>query len=654
METIEVHVEDDHLQTLSKTRKPILAVAELIWNGLDADATRVSVHFEENRLRGLESIRVADNGHGLAYGDAEAAFGNLGGSWKRGDGRTRLKRRLLHGRLGKGRFRAFSLGRIVEWTTYYQDDGRVQTYAIIGRHPELGTFHVGEPRHAKQHGSGTEVEVRGLLKNFTSLRGARAVQEITEHFALYLRQYPDVAIRYDGQEIDPSSVEKEVTDYDLPAQELTTGEQVAPKLTVIEWCVDTDRSLFLCDADGFALAETSPGIHARGFNFTAYLKDDYLRVLDEAGVLVFEELHPDLKKLRDAARSILREHFRERAAQCSSRLVADWKRDRIYPYQGDPRDPIEVAERQVFDVCALNVHEYLPDFETADPTSKRFTMGLLRHLIETRPTALRRILEEVLGLPKRKQEEFAELLERASLESIITASKVVADRLDFLNGLEILVFNPESKEQLLERKQLHRILAHHTWLFGEEYNLTIDDESLTEVLKKHLSMLGDETEVCEPVLREDGSRGIVDLVLSRRVPLPRADEREHLVIELKRPKKKIDLDVLSQIKSYAFAVADDERFKDTKTRWAFWTVSNDMADSAHKEANQRNRPPGMVYEDDEGRITIWAKPWAQVVEDCSGRLSFFQEELNCRADQQTALEYLRRTHEKYLPKALKE
>src|SRR5207302_281427 len=105
----------------------------------------------------------------------------------------------------------------------------------------------------------------------------------------------------------------------------------------------------------------------------------------------------------------------------------------------------------------------------------------------------------------------------------------------FLKGLEYLVFDPESKQVLLERSQLHRILEHHTWLFGEEFNLTVSDQSLTEVLRKHLALLRKEPSDSAPVLREDGSTGIVDLMLSRQVPQTRREEREHLVVELKRP-----------------------------------------------------------------------------------------------------------------------
>ncbi len=40
--TFEIQVQDDHLQRNAQVRKPILAVAELIWNAVDADADRAS------------------------------------------------------------------------------------------------------------------------------------------------------------------------------------------------------------------------------------------------------------------------------------------------------------------------------------------------------------------------------------------------------------------------------------------------------------------------------------------------------------------------------------------------------------------------------------------------------------------------------------
>jgi hypothetical protein len=173
------------------------------------------------------------------------------------------------------------------------------------------------------------------------------------------------------------------------------------------------------------------------------------------------------------------------------------------------------------------------------------------------------------------------------------------------------------------------------------------------VLRRHLDLSQVELSSDAPVIREDGSEGIVDLMLSREVPQAKPDRREHLIVELKRPKVYIDDRATLQVKQYAFAIAGDERFRGTNAGWVFWAISNDVSDSVRREVNQRDRPEGLLYEDREGSIRVWVKTWSQVIEDCRSRLRFFEESLRYRADENSALEYLRRTHEKYLPKILK-
>jgi hypothetical protein len=92
-------------------------------------------------------------------------------------------------------------------------------------------------------------------------------------------------------------------------------------------------------------------------------------------------------------------------------------------------------------------------------------------------------LDEVLGLPLEKRQELIDLLKRTTLSAIISASAIIADRLEFLRGLETLIFDTDFKERTLERSQLHRLVAENTWIFGEQYGLSADDQSLTEVLK---------------------------------------------------------------------------------------------------------------------------------------------------------------------------
>ncbi len=80
--SLEIRVESDHLESLTKTTA-IGAISELIWNALDADATSVSIQLRKSPLATIEEITIIDNGHGLAYEDADAVFSTLGGSLKK-------------------------------------------------------------------------------------------------------------------------------------------------------------------------------------------------------------------------------------------------------------------------------------------------------------------------------------------------------------------------------------------------------------------------------------------------------------------------------------------------------------------------------------------------------------------------------------------
>ncbi len=242
-----------------------------------------------------------------------------------------------------------------------------------------------------------------------------------------------------------------------------------------------------------------------------------------------------------------------------------------------------------------------------------------------------------------QQEELAELLRDVSLSSIISAAKIVADRLKFLTGLEAILFDPDTKKRLKERSQLHRIVAQNCWLFGEEYNLSVDDQSLTEVLRKHRKLLGEHVVIGEPVKHVSKDRGIVDLVLSRSIRRNKATDLIHLVVELKAPKVKIDRDEITQVEEYAISVMKDERFKVGGPRWVFWAISDDYGPYAEYRIKKSD---GKIHEAE--NVSIWVKTWGQVLDENRGRLQFFQERLEFEADRGASLEFLQQRYAQFL------
>ena len=648
--TFHIEVHDDHLERISQTRKPILALAELIWNAVDADATRIDVTLMDDDLNGLKAIEVADNGHGIPYPQAEELFSRLGGSWKRSHLYSIEQKRILHGKEGRGRFRAFSLGRVVEWHIRADDpSGILQRYCISMVKDRLRRVDISDPVPVTDGiRRGVTVTITEPHRQFRSLRDPSALDDLAQIFALYLRQYPQVQIVHSSTTIDPRSVEDLLTAYNLPEIETNDGRKLSASLEIVEWRIKAQRRLFFCDANGFPLDETSPGIHAPGFEFTTYLKSDYFAELLASNMLDLANMDSAVDRCLNSAKEVMREHFRKRAAEKAAGLVDEWREAKIYPYDGEPANVVEKAEREVFNVLALNVNAYLPEFSTSDEKSKRFQFRLLRQAVEHAPADLARIVNEVLDLPTDKRHELAQLLDRTTLAAIISASRLVADRLEFLRGLETLVFDKEYKDRVRERTQLHRVVAENSWMFGEQYHLSVDDQSLTEVLKKHIESKDREVEIDTPVKRADGSRGIVDLMFSRSIQLAGAENREHLVVELKRPNIRINADVAAQIEGYAFAVADDERFRSVPAKWVFWAISNDMDQVVTRKVSQKDRANGILFQDEEQRITIWVKTWSQVINECKARLRFFEEKLNYTPDRDSSLEHLNSTYQKYL------
>jgi len=636
-----VEVQPDFLERQTKAR-PIRAVAELVWNGLDADATRVEVRVFGGEL-GMTKIVVRDNGHGIPYRDAPQFFTHLGGSWKKPGGKTKSKERMLHGYEGRGRLKAFALGNVADWhVTYRTEDGDLRAYDITILADNLREIRITDEKPVDTGTTGVEIEVSELHREYRSLDSDNAVQEFAEIFALYLKDYRDVSILHEGVKVDPdSAIATTFTDQLEDIDEESTSHPV--ELEIIEWRNATTRSLYLCTEQGFPLTKVTTRFHIGEFQFTAYLKSSFITKLHGDAELDLAEMNTLLNTCVEEARETIKAYFRDRAAERARTVVEEWKAENVYPYEGEAVSPLEDVERKVFDILAVTASDYMPDFENAPAKKKAYDLRMLRTAIARTPEDLQIIMNEVLGLPKRKQRELAQLLQEASLSSIIGAAKIVADRLKFLAGLEQILFDPDMKKRLKERSQLHKILEDNTWLFGEEYNLSVSDKGLTAVLEKHRKILGDDIVIDKPVRHITQKRGIVDLMLSRALRRHRADELEHLIVELKRPQVKIGDKEVTQIENYAISVAADERFRTVDgVKWTFWAISDDVGEYARFRMGEG----GVVSS--KNNILVGVKTWGQVVEENKARLQFFQERLEHQVDDATALAHLQEKYQSFL------
>ena len=321
MKQIYVQAQADHIASLAKAA-PVSALEELIWNALDADAREVRVDLITNALGAVEAVRVSDDGTGIDILRADATFGSLGGSWKRLTTASENTHRRLHGRHGRGRFKAFALGSHVEWRTTVRVTGELRSYGLSGDISNPGVFEL-EAAPEPGPGTGTEVYVSNASVNCDSLlNAAETVQALSAKFALYLKSYPDVRIYFNGLPITPVVVQRRMTDYTLA---LENGAEA--KLELIEWkCKFAGAGRLVFESpDGFQLHEQATGVRANGEPFTAYLVSSRRPALAAENALVMDELNPEVRMLVDAARQKLKDHFKAEDDDNIKAFRKEWK-----------------------------------------------------------------------------------------------------------------------------------------------------------------------------------------------------------------------------------------------------------------------------------------------------------------------------------------
>lgn len=645
MRPITVQPQKDFLENISMTN-PYNALAEIIWNGFDANSDKVEVFIRNNSLGGIDSIEVRDAGYGIDHSKLNEYFGQLGGSWKKSA--KKLSNSLLHGENGQGRFKVYALDEQVRWETIYNDGNTNLEYTIKGDINQIAQVLPSEPEITDKQ-VGTSVYIDNLIEKLT-LPQKDTQENLARIFCFYLSKHPNKKLFLDTIEITPSLVQESVDNYDLGDLTLKSGKKVSLKISIVQWKNKSEGIIHLCDENGFVLGERKikNKLRVNQKNISVYATSDYFKELCSSGTLE-TDLDSDSNEILEIIEDKIKKHFVDKDLKNKSKIIENWISEGIYPYNGeDSSDAIKNAERQVFDILAVNVANHLDKFEKQNKKSKQFTFTLLKQAIENNPESVQKIISEVLGLKKEEQDDLANLLKQTTLSSVIKSAQIITDRLNFIKGLEQLLFDKETKKTLLERDQLHKILERESWIFREDFALAGSEDTLNELLEKHITSLKkDDIDLSNKVIQANGKSGRVDLFFSKSRQ-PREGEFEHLVVELKRPSKKIDQEVLGQIKGYAGAISKDERFDKSKTKWIFIAVSNELDDSVENDVNQLNRPKGLAL--DTPNHSVWIYTWGEIINQAKSKYTFFSDQLKYKATRDSATEYLKKVHGQFIPK----
>ncbi|MEU6376537.1 ATP-binding protein [Streptomyces sp. NPDC046909] len=263
---------DDLVRQLSHERETVKAVLELVWNALDADATKVDVSIERSVMGAVEKVVVSDNGDGITPEKARTAFRQVGNSDKREGGTTPRLGRPLHGKAGRGRLRAFALGDHTLWaSTARAADGRLMRTTIESEVRRRTTWRIDSRPEAETAGAGTSVESWGKQsRHLDRLLEPKAATQITAALAPYLLTWTDVRVTYDGQLIDPlTQIEDEEQSEELSFEH--DGESHLFRVRLIHWRTGSERTIALCDAASAPVETIDASAEHSDFAYTAYV-----------------------------------------------------------------------------------------------------------------------------------------------------------------------------------------------------------------------------------------------------------------------------------------------------------------------------------------------------------------------------------------------
>ena len=606
-----------------------------------AEATTIEVTVAIGDLGAPEELVVSDNGSGMPPDRIEEFFLTHGDSWKRTQRFSPELNRPLHGRLGRGRFLGYGIADRVHWRSRSPAESDYTEVEIRGRRDAPDRFDFDGP-WPSQGPRGTAVEM--VLRQIPRVAGVIEPGfplQLTARLAASLLALPDVDVRFRNEPLNPTV--HIVSDNDLDLDDLDQSVlhgKPAPRLRVVEWSADMrSKTMFLCDERGGVVSDYSLSrLPPTPIHWTAYLQWEGFRdpeLMGQADLRVPDIRHGEL--LAAANRAVI-DYLQRRLEEQKGRILAEWKAEGVYPYEGEARSATEEVEREIFDIVAVVASPAIG----RNVKQKKLSLRLLQEA--TRSGHTKKILSSVLELTDAEQEVLVELLERTNLASIVRSAQTVANRADFIHGLRGLLYSDATRTQFREVDQLHPMLVNEPWIFGDEWSFAISEVGLTRLVRTLMIEANSEVEFASgAVTLPDGRRGRVDMAFSRH--LPESQSTRHLVVELKRPKT-LSMVEFSQVNNYASAITTHAEVVGAPHFWDFWLVGTDTDEAIRGLYSDPSRS-GLTVSN--MRYRIWVITWGQLLDQAQRRIQAFQAALELASSDQSSRDYLQRIHSEFIP-----
>jgi len=629
--TESVLISSDGIRNSLKRYKPLQALCECVWNGFDANASRINIDIDENFLSGTAQIMVADNGSGIDREQLIQKFKPFFQSEKLYD--PEIKHSASHGKNGVGRLTFFAFANFATWKTIYQVDDKRFNYDIEINASSLENYLPGNEVETSED-TGTVVTFTDLTNTDITADTAKIHLAVEFCWFLELNSKKGYSIYINGEKLDYNHliVSSESLDYIYEPLKMTHNVRyICWRNKLSEY-----SKYYFINSNGSELAKENTTLNNKGDRFyhSVYIQSKLFDNFDltnvnmpqEAMDGIFHKKSPVFEHIIHAVNCHLYDIRRPFIKESVSRAVDNLEIESAFPNY-EPTNLVDRFKKSQIEELVSVIYIAQPKLFTnaMNKEQKKTFIRLLDLIMENgEVNSLFSIFSEILDMDELERRDLAEILKFTRMSSITKTIKLLKDRYLAVADLKQLVYNSELNAN--EVKHLQKVIEKHYWLFGEQFNLvTAAEPNFEEALRRHLNYLHKEY--------EDASIEHPDRLKQMDIFAVRQDiahnRYNNIVVELKHPGIALGEPQLSQVKKYMGVILSSEHFNADNMTWEFYLVGNRFAKTGfidgEIENNKNHGEPHLVYK--VNRCKIYVMRWSEVFAEFDMRHSHLNEKL---------------------------
>lgn len=414
------------------------SIAQYIWNGFDAKATRVDITYELSVSGILKRLIIKDNGYGIDHDKLLSKFEPIFVSEKSEDSTKNKHTSTYHGKNGVGRFTFFTFANNAEWTTVYKNDSQKFKYniEISANRLEFFTGLEAIPSITKDS-TGTIVEFTNFKRPKRKQKSRDTAKSVETELIDYLKKQfcwylelskPHTKLYLNGVELDYSSTIKEREEFEITHEPSNT----AFKIRYIQWTdflEDEYSKFYYLNQGNKEKYKEFTTLNNKGDRFyhslyisSAYFEDfnfDSIETSDQKNVVggsrsddVFKYLMKELNRfLRNKRRPYLREYARK--------MLTEFEEEGIISKEN--KTGFELIQIENLEYVVQELYTAQPSiFHSLNKEQKQTLIGLLNLVLnsEEREGVLN-ILDQIVKLDPDERKEFSDILTVTNMSKIV-------------------------------------------------------------------------------------------------------------------------------------------------------------------------------------------------------------------------------------------